>query len=166
MTRQTPEMFAASGAIWLALVVMLQVLTSVACVEVNGGAVELSWSVRAFDGERADEDCDNSDRKDGPIVHLDKIRLAWKAIADGGDGTGMEPDGWDEFPCSDRRGITEFSVPPGQHMLWIVPVCPGGAPATGNYQVPPPIVRTIGEGTVTTLGALLVVANESTCPAP
>ena len=77
----------------------------------------------------------------------------------------MEPDGWAEFPCSDRRGITKFTVPRGQHLLWIEPVCPGGAP-TGNYQVPPPIVRTIHEGTVTTLDALLVVADESTCPAP
>jgi hypothetical protein len=162
MTRQTSEMFAASGRIWLALVVTLQVLTSVACVEVNGGAVELSWSVRTFDGVRIEDNCDDDRRN----VHLDKIRLAWKAVGDGGDGAGLEPDDWDDFPCKDRRGITKFSIPAGRHLLWIVPLCPGGAPSTGNYQVPPPIVRTIDEGTVTTLDALLVVADETTCPLP
>jgi hypothetical protein len=165
MTRQTPQMFAAPCTIWLALVAMLQVLTSAACVEVNGGAVELSWSVRTFDGARVDDDCHTDDESDDPKVHLGYIRLAWKAVADGGDGTGMEPDGWEEFPCADGRGITRFSVPRGQQMLWIVPVCPGGStPSTGSYQVPPPIVRAVGEGTVTTLDALLVVADESTCP--
>jgi hypothetical protein len=162
VTRQTPEMFAACGRFWLALVVMVQVVTSVSCVEVNGGAVELSWSVRSFDGERVDDSCDD----DKPEVHLEKIRLAWKAVSDDGGGTGMEPDGLAEFPCGDRRGITEFTVPGGEHLLWIVPVCAGGVlPATSNYQVPPPIVRDIREGTVTTLDALLVVADASTCPA-
>jgi hypothetical protein len=161
MTRQTPEMFAAPGRFWLALVVLVQAVTSVACVEVNGGAVELSWSVRTFDGVRVDDSCDDGKHK----VHLEKIRLAWRAVADGGDGAGMEPDNWADFPCSDRRGITKFTVPPGEHLLWIVPVCAADAPV-GNYQVPPPIVRAIHEGTVTTLDALLVVADESTCPAP
>lgn len=166
VTRQTPEMFAVCGRFWLALVVMVQVVTSVSCVEVNGGAVELSWSVRSFDGERVDDSCDNSDPRKGPIVHLKRIRLAWKAVGDDGGGAGMEPDGLAEFPCGDRRGITEFTVPGGAHLLWIVPVCAGGVlPATSDYQVPPPIVRDIREGTVTTLDALLVVANESTCPA-
>lgn len=157
-------MFAARGRFWLALVITLQVVTGVACVEVNGGAVELSWSVRTFDGDRVEDSCDDDDHD----VHLEGIRLAWKAVEGDGDGGGtvLEPDGWDEFPCSDRRGITDFRVPTDQQMLWIVPVCAGGLPATGNYQVPPPIVRTIQEGTVTTLNALLVVADESTCPAP
>ena len=161
MTRQAPEMFAACSTFWLALVVMVQAVTSVACVEVNGGAVELSWSVRTFDGERVEDSCDD-DKHD---VHLEGIRLAWKAVSSGGGETGMEPDGWAEFPCADRRGITDFTVPGGEHLLWIVPVCSDDAPSTGNYQVPPPIVRTIREGTVTTLDALLVVADESTCPA-
>src|SRR5262245_52190217 len=63
MTHETPEMFAARGMFWLALVVVVQAVTSVSCVEVNGGAVELSWSVRTFDGKRVDEDCDNADSK-------------------------------------------------------------------------------------------------------
>ena len=161
VTRQTPEMFAARGMFSLALVVMVQVVTSVSCVEVNGGAVELSWSVRTFDGVRVADSCDDNKRG----VHLETIRLAWKAVSEGGDGTGMEPDGLAEFPCEDRRGITEFTVPGGEHLLWIVPVCAGGALPAGNYQVPPPIVRDIREGTVTTLDALLVVADASTCPA-
>ena len=161
MTRQTPEMFAARGMFWLALVVMVQAVTGVACVEVNGGAVELSWSVRTFDGERVNDSCEDGEHD----VHLEEIRLAWKAVSDGGDGAGMAPDGWADFPCADRRGITDFGVPEGEHLLWIVPVCREDAPSTGNYQVPPPIVRTIREGTVTTLDALLVVADESTCPA-
>jgi hypothetical protein len=162
MTRQTREMFAAPRTSWLALVAMSLAVTSVACVEVNGGAAELSWSVRDFEGERID-DCRRKDKDDNIKVHVPRIRLAWKAVPDGGDGIDMDPDDWDDFPCSDGRGITKFSIPPGQQMLWIVPVCDGG-PSMGNYQVPPPIVRTVEEGTVTTLDALLVVADESTCP--
>jgi hypothetical protein len=161
MTHEAPEMFAAPGMFWLALVVAVQAVTSVACVEVNGGAVELSWSVRTFDGIPLKDACDDDKRK----VHLETIRLAWKAVADAGDAAGMEPDGWTDFPCADLRGITEFTVPRGEHLLWVVPICRDNGPATGNYQVPPPIVRTIREGTVTTLDALLVVVDESTCPA-
>lgn len=167
MTRQTHQMFAARGTISLALLAMLQAVTSVACVEVNGGAAELSWSVRTFDGARVEEDCHTDADSDEPKVHLEGIRLAWKAVADGEDGASMEPDDWKQFPCADGRGITEFSIPPGQQMFWIVPVCDGAIlPAAGSFQVPPPIVRTVREGTVTTLDALLVVADESTCPAP
>ena len=155
-------MFAAPGTIWLVPLAMILGMTGVACVEVNGGAAELSWSLRTFDGVRLATSCD--DREHG--VHLQWIRLAWKAAADSGDETDLEPDGWKQFRCADARGVTDFSIPPGKQMLWVVPICADGMPATGNYQVPPPIVRTVAHGAVTTLDALLVVADASTCPAP
>lgn len=166
MTRQTLQMFAAPGAIWLAPIAAFLAVTSVACVEVNGGAVELSWSVRNFAGDRVGDDCQNLDSRRGPLVHVQGIRLAWKAVANGGDDAAMEPDGSADFACRDGRGITRFEVPVGRQMLWIVPLCADSAPSAGTYQVPPPIVRTIEEGAVTTLDALLVVAGESTCPIP
>src|SRR5688572_16198192 len=126
MTRQTPQMFAAPGPIWLALITIILAVTSVACVEVNGGAVELSWSVRNFAGDRVGDDCQNLDRRKGPLVHVDRIRLAWKAAENGGDAADMEPDGSADFPCGDGRGITRFSIPAGRQMLWIVPICADG----------------------------------------
>lgn len=161
MTRESREMFAAPGRLRALLAVILA-SSSASCVEVNGGAVELSWSLRDFDGERAEE-CHNDNPDDGPVVDVDRIRLAWKAVV-ADDESATDPDGTVTFPCEDGRGITDFSIPPGRHMLWIEPVCAQGAPPSGRYQVPPPIVRTIGEGTVTTLDALLIVADASTCP--
>jgi hypothetical protein len=150
-------MFARAGILWLGLAALVHVASSAACVEVNGGAVELSWSLRSFGGTRIEE-CDD--------VRIESIRLAWKAAPDGGSGTSLEPDDWETFPCEDSRGITEFSIPAGRQMFWILPLCPGGTSPTGDYEVPPPIVRTVTEGTVITLDALLVVADASTCPAP
>lgn len=162
MTRHARPLFPRKGAIWLALAVALGAASSAGCVEVNGGAAELSWSLRPFDGAGSWECKD---------VRIGWIRLAWKAVPESGsdpedtDPSGA-PDGWQEFPCEDSRGVTDFSIPAGQQMLWIVPICAGSAlpAATGHYEVPPPIVRTVQDGTVTTLAALLVVTGESACP--
>jgi hypothetical protein len=152
-------MFARSGVLWLALAI-LPVVSAVACIDVNGGAAELSWTLRDFEGQPISDG-------EHPCVltNIGEIRLNWKAVTDdGGDGA-MEPDGTDKFRCLDNRGVTGFVIPAGRQMLWIEPICRSDAVMLGSYEVPPPIVRTIEDGTVTTLDALLIVADpECTCP--
>lgn len=150
-------MFARSGILWLAIAIFLAVI-AVACVEVNGGAAELSWTLRDFEGKPI------SDR--GPpctITNIEEIRLNWKAVTDD-TGNSLVPDDSTGFECDDNRGVTKFIIPAGRQMLWIEPVCPNETVAA-SYEVPPPIVRDVADGTVTTLDALLIVADPAcTCP--
>ncbi|GAB4557994.1 MAG: hypothetical protein Tsb0020_02610 [Haliangiales bacterium] len=128
--------------------------TNLGCVEIDGGAVELSWALRNFEGNRI-RLCDDA--------RVRWIQLAWRSAED--DGTGA--DGTLRFECVENRGVTNFVVPPGPQLLWIEPVCSGGDTPTGPFQVPAPIRREIIAGTVVTLDALLVVADEcATCPDP
>lgn len=157
-------MFARSSILWLATAIFLAVI-AVACIEVNGGAAELSWTLRDFDGKPISGD-------DPPctITRIEQIRLNWKAVTDAADTT-LVPDDSAVFQCGDNRGVTEFIIPAGKQMLWIEPICRNEIMAR-QYEVPPPIVRTVEEGTVTTLDALLIVADpactcrtSSGCPA-
>lgn len=132
------------------------------CVEIEGGAVELSWTLRDFDG--GPNECEPA--------RIDRIRLCWTPLMDGGPGTDPEcqavvTDGGVEqrfrsFECDQYRGVTRFEVPPGPTALFVAPLCLGGAEPTGRLQVPPPIVRTVIEGEVVTLNQLLILAGK--CP--
>jgi hypothetical protein len=151
-------MFARSGILRLATAIFHAVLAA-ACIEVNGGAAELSWALRDFEGKPI-----SGDDPACTITNIARIRLHWKAVTGDAD-TSLVPDGTAEFLCNDNRGVTGFTIPAGRQMLWIEPVCPEGAAAPGSYEVPPPIVRTVEDGTVTTLDALLIVADrDCTCP--
>lgn len=149
-------MFAPSGILWLALAIF-HAVSSVACIEVNGGAAELSWTLRDFEGKPIDTPACTR-------TNIREVRLNWKAVTDDAAGP-LEPDGSDRFTCSDNRGVTEFIIPAGRQMLWIEPICQDAITAT-SYEVPPPIVRTVVQGTVITLDALLLVVDEDcTCQA-
>lgn len=152
-------MFAGSGILWLAIAIFLAG-SGVACVEVNGGAAELSWALRDFEGRPI-----SGDEPPCTLTNIGAIRLNWKAVTGDADGV-LVADGWDTFPCSDNRGVTDFIIPAGRQMLWVEPICEDDAGTAGSYEVPPPIVRSVEEGTVTTLDALLIVADQDcTCPA-
>lgn len=128
------------------------------CVEVEGGAVELSWSLRSFAGESIQACRD---------ARIEEVRLCWTPLeADGGEVSGgCRPPNLESFACEAENGVTGFEIPPGRTSLEIQPVCAGGRPAErGTYDVPPPIVRRVREGKVVTLNALLIVA--STCSDP
>lgn len=153
----------------LALTVVLSLF--VGCVEVNGGAVELSWSLLTFGGQPiTDDDCTGA--------QIDKIRLHWdedlEVTGDNGGST--------EFECTAYRGITDFVIPvndnPAQqppYLLWIEPLCANGMTSPeGSYEVPAPISRDVRHGEVVTLNSLLIVTAvnqledtmESTCECP
>jgi hypothetical protein len=126
-------------------------------VDVSGGAVEVSWTVRTFDG----------DTTTCAAVGLQRIRVCWQALQTDASNLGQ----CREFDCEASRGITKFAITPGRTALYLEPICTDGMVAR-NYEVPPPIVRNIVEGEVATLNQLLIVATEDrncdsgqcTCP--
>jgi hypothetical protein len=131
--------------------------TGTGCVAIDGGAVEVSWSIRSFEGDAVGTCLE---------ARIDKIRLCWNPLTDPApDGAPDEPCPPDQrrsFPCDDSSGVTGFDLDPGLTAFWIEPVCTDGEPADpGTYQVPPPIVRTVREGRIISLNSLLLVVNPS-----
>lgn len=148
----------------------LLVSTSPACVEVNGGAAELSWSLRTFEGVQ--NDC--------ALSGIDMVRLCWRSMdgeLDAGTGAGTPlaciPEQSMDFSCEVNRGVTDFAIAGGWQIFWVVPVCAdGNVPAASTFEVPPPLVRKVEPGSVVTLKSQLIVAHErqdgaecsDTCP--
>lgn len=132
-----------------------------ACIEVDGGAAEVSWSLRSEDGDSVDS-C-------GTAL-IEKVRLCWEALDDGsvlGGGGPCRSGHQRSFPCEESSGITAFNLPPGQTAFWIEPVCDDGEPADARtYQVPPPIVRNVEDGQIVSLNSLLLVVSPTNdvCP--
>jgi hypothetical protein len=125
--------------------------TGPACVAIDGGAVEVSWSIRSFDGEATT--CSGAEIRD--------VRVCWDPLGDGAPtGETCRADHRRRFPCTDESGVTGFELQPGVTAFWIEPVCMDGDPADpGTYQVPPPIVRTVEEGKIVSLDSLLLVVQ-------
>ena len=133
-----------------------------ACIEIDGGAAEVSWSLRSQEGESVDS-CR------GALIH--DVRLCWEAVDEGsvlGSGGPCRSQHRRSFPCEESSGITAFNLEPGQTAFWIEPICDDGAPAdAGTYQVPPPIVRNVEDGQIVSLNSLLLVVVTQTgdgCP--
>lgn len=127
------------------------------CVAIDGGASELTWSLRTFAGDPVDSCADSK------ISH---IRLCWNAVDAG--VRGCRPGQFRDFNCDDQTGATRFEIPPGDTRLFVEPICEDGlAPAVGTYQTPEDIVRNVKAGEVVTLDSLLIVVTEpgSTCGA-
>jgi hypothetical protein len=135
---------------------LLLLVLGTACVDVQGGAVELSWTLTKSNGDGTT--C-------GPSG-IDEVRLCMRWCDDGtidctsGAHVGC-PSSW---PCERSHGTTLFDIPAGRKALWIEVSCGGDAGTGSHVQVPEPIVRDIVEGEVTQLNALLiVVTGETAC---
>jgi hypothetical protein len=133
------------------------ILLAPACVDIQGGAAELSWSLRSFEG--------------GPVADcvdagITSVRLCWVGAGDGGEQAGScDPDRQATFDCDAEHGATGFNLPDGPTAFWIEPICDDGDPATpGTFQVPAPIVRRIEEGKVVNLSSLAIVVGEDGSP--
>tara|TARA_R110002096_G_scaffold16898_14_gene58212 strand:+ start:53192 stop:53698 length:507 start_codon:yes stop_codon:yes gene_type:complete len=125
-------------------------VTGFQCVAIEGGATELSWSIRTFDGDPVNT-CASA--------LVDKIRLCWNALDSG--ATGCRPGNFREFKCEDQTGVTLFEIEPGRTAFFAEPICADGQPATvGTYQSPPEIVRTVRDGEVVSLESLLIVVTD------
>jgi hypothetical protein len=130
------------------------------CIEIDGGAAELSWSLRSQEGESVDS-CHSA--------LIDDVRLCWEPVEDGsvlGSG-GPCRSLHRSFPCEESSGITAFNLDPGETAFWIEPICDDRRPAdAGTYQVPPPIVRNVEDGQIVSLNSLLLVVSPTgdVCP--
>ncbi len=140
-------------------------LTSAACVQVDGGAVEFSWLIRDFDGSAAGcnlkSDANNSALDDD----IAEVRICWEAAPDGSDLAQVCSAGFsDAFPCGEFHGVTGFEIEQGRTAIWVEPVCDSGqSPPADRFEVPAPIVRDIDDGAVATLNALLIVVAPDAC---
>lgn len=148
-----------SGHIALFIGLITCLLSAIGCVEVNGGAIELSWTLRSFTGEPiSDPACASA--------QIDNIRVWWRSPETG-------EMRFRAFPCTENRGVTGFQVPAGANSIWVTPECAGGIEALpGTFDAPAPLLRTVEDGAVVTLNTVLLVVSDRTladdtqCPSP
>lgn len=120
------------------------------CVAIDGGAAELTWSVRTFDGEPVDSCGD---------ALVEKVRLCWYAVGSG--VTGCRPGSFRDFDCEEETGETLFEIEPGPTAFFVEPICADGLPArVGTYQTPSEIVRTVRDGEIVSLESLLITVTD------
>lgn len=126
------------------------------CVAVNGGAIELAWTVRTADADATDCGTQN----------ITTVALYVAACDDGGLEGCAGPDASPSaspvqtFTCDRLRGSTDFSIAPGRKKIWIAAFCANGDAAQAT--VPEPILRDVAKGEVTELNALLISVPSTT----
>ncbi|MSP15650.1 MAG: hypothetical protein EXR73_03370 [Myxococcales bacterium] len=122
---------------------MLAVLGATsACVDVQGGAVELAWSLRRSDGV-------SSVQTDCASEHLAEVRLRGESD----DGASRFAESW---ACDRSYGTTLFAIAEGRYSLSIEALCPVTI-EPARVVVPDPIVRDVVEGEVVNLNSLLIL---------
>lgn len=133
----------------------------VACVKIDGGAVEISWVIRSDQG-KAITDCGCADP---PIA---TVRL----VLQGSDARGYPIAGATpcagqaqcDFPCERQTGATAFDIPPtqGVEKYYAISVVPVGTDGTelSKAQVdrPASILREVVRGQPTEVESMQLVA--------
>lgn len=122
------------------------------CADVDGGAVELSWKLRAATGSTETFlECSVGVPGTGPVTH---IRLDW----DVGGTTGSR-----QWACDDKHGATAFELPEGTALLRVRPMCAGGEAAPGTYIAPAAEQRNVIAGDTISLGGVELLLEVSSC---
>jgi hypothetical protein len=128
------------------------------CADVDGGAVELSWELRAKSGSaQTFLDCEVLDGDGLPLPGtgpVTEIRLDWDV--DGALGSRS-------WRCNDDHGVTGFELPEGQALLRVSPVCASGAALPSTYTAPAPEQRTVIAGNTISLGGVELLLEVSSC---
>ena len=126
------------------------------CADVNGGAVELSWKLRAAAGSQETFlDCAITLAPTNQVVEVAKIRLDWDV--DGELGVRS-------WPCDDDHGVTKFELPEGIAMLRVSPVCANDTvPLVSTYTAPAPEQRKVILGNTVSLGGVELLLEVSSC---
>ncbi len=129
-----------------ATAVVLALMSLCGCVAVNGGAVELEWTVRTEGAQPTD-------------CRTEAIGTVSLCVQDCDQLTGGVCGGalrcpFASFPCDRLHGATDFSIPAGRKALYITASCTDGRAA--DVRVPEPVLRDISDGNVTLLNALLI----------
>jgi hypothetical protein len=116
------------------------------CVEVSGGAVELDWVVVQQHDGTVLRFCDCPAPSGWSVASLGLM------LTPRTPGAARPPEYW--FACSDGRGTTSFSIPPGDYDLTLRPTDAGGgnlAESLRAFPSPPVLVRRIVHGQVASL---------------
>jgi hypothetical protein len=139
------------AAAFLCLVCLLT-----ACVEINGGAVEISWVVRSRAGS-AITDCGCA----SPPIATVRLRL----VGVGGDAAGRLPcedNAQCDFPCSRQTGSTPFNIPEThgaeRYEVSVKAVDANGTPLD-TIMTPAPILREVVRGQPTEVESMQLVAD-------
>lgn len=114
------------------------------CDAAEGGAVDLSWTIRTTSA--LDIDCAQAG--------VEWVRLTWQV-----DGV----TGSRRWRCSLSRAITEFEVPPGTALLTVEPVCASATADPASYETPAPLARVIETGEAISLGAVVISVQVDDC---
>lgn len=123
-----------------------------ACVQIHGGAIEVSWAIFA-PGGRAINDCGCVD----PAIV--EIRLNLSST----DAAGANPcEGRAEcqFSCGQKTGSTPFDIPSGRYSMWLTALGAGDTDLEGapGFRSTPPSTWPVVWGQPTELDALTIEA--------
>ena len=122
------------------------------CTDVHGGAVELSWKLRAATGStHTFLDCVIGLPGTGQVT---KIKLDWDV---GGEVGGRD------WPCDEDHGVTGFELPEGSALLRVSPVCANGDAVPSTYTAPALEQRNVIVGNTISLGGVELLLEVSSC---
>jgi len=122
------------------------------CADVPGGAVELSWKLRAASGSSETFlACEIGLPGTG---NVEKIRLDWTV-----NGVASSH----EWLCSDDHGATGFELPEGVALLRVSPLCATHDATPETYTAPAPEERDVIAGNTISLGGVELLLEVSSC---
>lgn len=126
------------------------------CADVDGGAVELSWKLRATTGSSETFlDCAIRLEPTNQEVQVAEIQLEWNV--DGELGVRS-------WPCDDDHGVTKFELPAGVAQLHVRPICSNGVvPLASTFRAPAPEQRNVIVGNTISLGGVELLLEVSSC---
>jgi hypothetical protein len=145
-----------SVAVQLRAVVFALCLAVHGCADVDGGAVELSWKLRAVSGSTATFlDCAITLAATNQVVDVAKIQLDWDVDGE----TGVR-----SWPCDDDHGVTKFELPEGRALLRVSPICANDTVAQpSTFRAPAPEQRNVIAGNTISLGGVELLLEVSSC---
>ena len=126
------------------------------CADVQGGAVELNWKLRALAGSNETFlDCTITLEPTKQVVEVSRIQLEWEV-----DGE----RGLRSWPCEDDHGVTKFELPEGLAQLHVSPICANGVvPQPSTFASPAPEQRNVIVGNIVSLNAVELLLEVSSC---
>ena len=130
------------------------------CADVDGGAVELSWKLRATTGSTETFlSCAIMLEPTNQQVQVAEIQLEWIVNTEQGMREGLR-----SWPCDDDHGVTKFELPEGVAQLHVSPICTNGMVALANtFRAPAPEQRKVIVGNTISLGGVELLLEVSSC---
>lgn len=123
------------------------------CSTATGGAVELSWKLKAASSSPMDFiDCPDPNAVGWAAPT--QIQLNWQSGATAGSAS---------WTCSLAHGVTGFELQPGEALLWVIPICENGPANIETYTAPAKVQRTVIAGETIDLNAVEIIIQVTAC---